>query len=329
MPVDGLLQPVTAKRNLTAVAVALLIALAAISAFVGITHSLQLWGGKVVPDVTGMQRDEAQAVLAESGFAASVDLVAYDGDPDIVVSMEPAADSRIDEGECVTLRVSRARLVPNVVGMDEDAARQALEAEGLSSVDCVEEESAEQAESVLSVVPGAGEVVSSDSIITITVAVGYKVPDVCGMAERSAIRALQEKGYLASVESVVDEDVEAGTVVSMQPAAGEEAPYGSTVALRIAVHESDGLIDDTRAYLESLSDFRFDGTSYELMEVEGVAFDGGRSCRFTLRARPFEAQGWLGFGDRRRYGSECELSGTIEWSEDGSVASTSPSLEAL
>lgn len=329
MESDRLAQPVTAKRTATVAVVALLCTLAAISAFLGITHSLQIWGGRVVLDVVGMQRDEAQAALGESGFPSTVELVAHDGDEGIVLSMSPEAQTRAEEGSNVTLYVSRPRMLPDVVGMSEEDAMASLEEEGLLSVERMEEESDVSAGTVVSMDPAAGERVLADTNITIKVAVAHKVPDVCGMAERSAVRLLQEKGYLTSVKQVVNEDIEAGTVASMDPCAGTEAPLGTTITLYVAVHESDDLIEDTRAYLEGLSDISFDGSSYELMEVKSVSFDGGRSCAFTLKARPFEQQDWLDSGSRRRYGSPCELSGTIEWSDGGDIASTSPALEAL
>lgn len=313
----------------SAVAVALLCALGVIAVFVGITYSLQMWGGKVVPNVIGSSREDAQAALAEEGFAAVVDLVADDGEEGLVLSMSPEAGSRIDEGSCVTLSVSRARIVPSVVGLGVDEALGLLSAEGLELVEQSVEESDAASNAVLEVSPREGERVSSQDVICIKVATPYTVPDVYGLAQRGATRALEEKGYAVSVESVANEDVAAGTVISMHPEPGSALGRGSTVTISVAFHESNALIEDTWAYLESLSDISFDGNRYEVMEVKDVSFEGGRSCCFTLKARLFELQGWLDGGQRRRYGAQTELSGIIEWAQDGSIASTQPSLEAL
>jgi serine/threonine-protein kinase len=68
---------------------------------------------------------------------------------------------------------------------------------------------------------------------------GPKVPDVVGMRQEEAVRALQEAGYLLGDVSLVSTDsVPLGTIAAQSPAAGERARKDSAVGLAIAA--SDG-----------------------------------------------------------------------------------------
>ena len=87
-----------------------------------------------VPDVTRMRGDRASLVLTASGFAVSVDTVDSRAPAGRVVSLEPAAETRVPLPGHVLLRVSRGPPpfpMPNVIGLDEEDARRTLTALGL------------------------------------------------------------------------------------------------------------------------------------------------------------------------------------------------------
>src|ERR1044071_2945643 len=65
-------------------------------------------------------------------------------------------------------------------------------------------------------------------------AVLVDVPDVVGDSEASATTALQSAGFTVRVVRVSSETVPVGDVVSQSPAAGEDAPEGSQVTIRIS-----------------------------------------------------------------------------------------------
>ena len=68
---------------------------------------------------------------------------------------------------------------------------------------------------------------------------GPEVPDVVGMRQGDAVRALQEEGFtLGNVSLVATTSVPLGMIAAQDPAAGERAKDGSAVALAIA--SSDG-----------------------------------------------------------------------------------------
>ncbi len=69
---------------------------------------------------------------------------------------------------------------------------------------------------------------------------GPKVPDVVGMRQDEAVRALQDAGYLlGDVSAVATNSVGVGLIAAQDPAAGERLKEGKPVAL--AVNFSDGV----------------------------------------------------------------------------------------
>lgn len=87
-----------------------------------------------LPDVVGRPQEEAERTLKDMGFTVSITKsYSYDHEMGTVMSMTPAAGTQSTSGEMVTLEVSMGNeyenaLVPNVIGMDETAAKAELAA---------------------------------------------------------------------------------------------------------------------------------------------------------------------------------------------------------
>ena len=87
-----------------------------------------------LPDVVGETQETAERTLKEMGFTVSTTKsYSYDYEIGTVMSMTPAAGTQSTSGEMVTLEVSMGNeyedaMVPNVIGMDETAAKAALAA---------------------------------------------------------------------------------------------------------------------------------------------------------------------------------------------------------
>ena len=90
-----------------------------------------------VPSVVGKQRDDAENILRDAGFKVQINEAdAPDEQPGTVLDQNPGAGARVDPGTTVTLIVAKQPqqqlvAVRNVVGFTEDAAKQALEGDGL------------------------------------------------------------------------------------------------------------------------------------------------------------------------------------------------------
>lgn len=91
---------------------------------------------KAVPEVVGMQRDDAEAKLKDAGFQVSVTEEASSEVPkDEVIRQSPLANQRVIEGSTVTIVVSTGPakvIVPTVKDMTEADAKTKLTNAGLS-----------------------------------------------------------------------------------------------------------------------------------------------------------------------------------------------------
>jgi serine/threonine-protein kinase len=139
-----------------------------------------------VPDVVGESEDGAAATLESAGLGVVVNEVDSDERRGVVVDQDPAAGEQVDEGTDVTIAVSlgppreaeaEAVTVPNVVGLDEQAAAAELSAAGLG-VRRSEAATTDEGEGgmVVSQSPRGGADVDEGTTITIVVA-RFESPD--------------------------------------------------------------------------------------------------------------------------------------------------------
>jgi eukaryotic-like serine/threonine-protein kinase len=91
----------------------------------------------VVPDVTGLSRESAEARLRDDGFGVAVAQQESDAPEGDVISQSPSAGTELTRGETVTITVSTGRPqvdVPDVIGMSARNARSSLRSAGLEPV---------------------------------------------------------------------------------------------------------------------------------------------------------------------------------------------------
>ena len=175
-------RPARSKTPLIVIACLLVAALAA----AGITWYLQLWGGKVVPDVVGKSQVDATYVLTDKGFTVRALPVRSDDVEGIVLLTDPDSGRRAEEGTEVVIHVSVARVVPAVLGLPRADAEAAFAEEGLTGVTYEEVKSNDPEGTVISVTPEAGTKVKAATPVTVQVAVPFTVPDVEGLSRADA-----------------------------------------------------------------------------------------------------------------------------------------------
>lgn len=319
-----------APRRLSGKMIALIIALVVIlgAAVAGGTWAMELWGGRAVPNVVGMTQVDAAAQLEQRGFSTAVVLTKSDEVEGIVLSTDPAAGARAEEGSSVTLSISVARVIPSVLGLQQADAAALFEAEGLENVEYVTVKSNQTEGSVLSVTPTPGERVQSDTAVTVEVAEPFTVPDVAGTTREQAIDALEDEGYTVKVAWYNTEDVAEGTAVSTDPEAGTKLNSGSEVTLYIARKRSTELEGLTRAFFTDSPTMTIDGMPYEISEVSSVEFAGNNTCTFSIVARPFETHTWMfGLGSETRYGNYETITGSISWNDSNDIVATDPTMK--
>ena len=195
-----------------------------------------------VPDLIGMTESQARAAIGDAGL--SVGQPEYVADPDVardkVIRQDPNRDTFVDPGATVTITVSTGKpmtSVPPVVGQDRATARATLEDAGL--VPTFQEKESDQPQGqVIETAPAAGEQVPEGTRITVYFSDGpEKVPDVVGMTEGEATRALEQAGFKAFVTTSPDTEEPKGTVIEQNPPGGTERPEGDSVTIVVSSFE--------------------------------------------------------------------------------------------
>ena len=196
---------------------------------------------KKVPDVVGEAQDEAVKAITDAGLSPGAITQDYSTSvaSGLVVSTDPAAGQSVNHSSAVAIVVSKGRqpaTVPDVAGMNIEQATTTLEAAGLrlGAQTRVFSDSV-TADLVVSTDPAAGDTsVHHGDAIAVEVSKGPEtvtVPDVKGMKEDEATRALKDVGLEATVSTSWGGLL--GKVRSTDPVAGTNVAKGSTVTLHI------------------------------------------------------------------------------------------------
>jgi len=193
-----------------------------------------------VPSVAGLNEADATKRLEKAGFKVNVMQEFSKSVPrGQVIGTSPPAGTQLSTLQTVTLLVSRGAntvLVPNVVGLSDQAALTALSDAGLSGTE-VQKDSTEPAGRVLSQSPGAGKRVGRGSQVTIFASTGaITVPDVTGQPRKTAVTALKKAGFTVAVtEQETTDPNEVGVVISEFPPGGSRGQRGDTVTISVGV----------------------------------------------------------------------------------------------
>lgn len=183
-----------------------------------------------VPDVKNKTVAEAQQLLRTAGFQSEPQDV-FDDDilAGLAVGTEPESGAEVRKFQPITLFVSKgAQLfpLPDLTGGTLDEAKIALNAAEMALGNVTETfDEKVPAGVVLSQDPVKGTEVRHGTPVALTVSKGPQpipVPDVRGLAQDAAVKALQDAGLKAVIapETVNDKAVPKGAVVSQVPANG-------------------------------------------------------------------------------------------------------------
>jgi serine/threonine-protein kinase len=244
-----------------------LIALVILALVAGLAYLLaqNLLGKDVtVPDVVGLQVDEAQTKLENRGLESQIENKQSNKPEGEVLEQDPPGGETAKEGDTVTLVVSggaRQIEVPNVVGSTVDEATQAIEDAKLTVGEITEQPDAEAPEGeVIKQFPAAGRQVDARSKVDLVVSSGPQpviVPSVIGQTEEDARATLEAEGLEVDVATQAS-DEEQGTVIDQDPSAGTEVSPGDTVRILVSEGPQEQPMpdvtgqdaDDAQAFLE-------------------------------------------------------------------------------
>lgn len=304
------------KRKAIIITVIFILIAAGVAA--AITYRLELWGGKVVPSVVGLTQTDATYVLKNKDFKVVMKKEKSDAAEGIVLSMNPGAGARQQEGSEVVIGISEARTVPDVVGSQKEEANTTLKNNGFENISFDEQKSDKPEGTVLAIQPGVGSKAKANDPLTVSVAVPYVVPDITGMNYDQVKAAIEAAGLVVNTSYVYNDKVDEGTVLSLDPASGTKVSGGSTVTVNVAKSRGNELIAATQSYLGSVGTISIDGTSYQIKSVDGVTYKGNNTTAFSITAAAVTT-----LDGEKVHGSYKQKNGTIVWDNANNIVSIS------
>jgi serine/threonine-protein kinase len=213
-----------------------------------VTIAINMFGGSTrdvqVPDVRGHASADAIAELQNHGFKTRTQqeensTVA----PDHVIGTDPDANSSVDAGDEITIKVSsgpKQAEVPDVKDLTPAQAEQKLKAAGFEKLKQVPAASAPDKKGiVIATVPSANSTAATTNEITIAVGSGpdtKPVPDVKGTSPEDAQRILTATGFTAPPIVVQVDGLRntQGQVVGTVPAANANAAVDTPIQVQVS-----------------------------------------------------------------------------------------------
>jgi serine/threonine-protein kinase len=258
-----------------------------------------------VPNVVGLQREEAESRLRDDGFESEAKRVASARPAGTVVAQRPNGNTRYGKGGIVVVTVAGAPLAaaaPDVVGLPVALAAARLRAKGLASrTETIA--SRRPKGRVIRQIPAAGTEVPRGSSVVLVVSAGRQlvdVPDVVGLTADDATARLTRAGFRSQIKRVPAGEP-AGTVVAQQPGGGSRAPRGQVIRINIsqertqtttttvttttATTPSRPTVPDTVGEDEATATATLEGAGFRVRVVEETVADASRDG-IVLRQSP-------------------------------------------
>ena len=204
-----------------------------------LTRAGGLLGGSVrVPEVVGLSVAEATQDLRSRGLDAKVgEPVASDHVHEgLVATQSVAGGEQARRRDTVVLQPSLGITLPDLTRRPAGAATGRLKELDIRYREQSRTSITVARGAVIATRPDAGTVLKPDRVVTVVVSAGkpkVQVPDVAGQPVEAAKEALAAANLRARVERVFD-DRPRGQAVGTDPGAGSQAPWGSTVVLRVS-----------------------------------------------------------------------------------------------
>src|SRR4051812_49195789 len=204
---------------------------------------------RTVPSVIGSSQKHATSVLKSAGFEVKTHKVSSEEKKGVVVAQDPRAGDRVDEGSEIDLAVSGGppeELVPSVVGLPEDEARQELNSRGFKVT--IDETPSTKIKKGLAVKTSPAESTSAPKGARVRLFISsgpppVTVPSVIGQDKNDARKQLEAAGFSVSVSRTFS-DAPKNEVVTQSPAAGTEVDKGSQVTITVSKGQEQVEIPD-------------------------------------------------------------------------------------
>ena len=222
---------------------------AVLLAAVAVIASIFVFGGGkgkvVVPDLRGYTYEEAEQELESLGLEIEKgnEVFSDEYDEGQIVSQSPKPDMEVKKGKSIRVNISKGsgmETVPNVIGMTESQAREALEAKGFQLGRVTEEESSQVAGTVVRQSPVSGTEAESGIAVDIVIAKEVQtqevaMPGLLGKSLASAQAAIENAGLtVGNVTYAYSSDYPEGQVMEQQYGSGTSLEKGTSVSIVIS-----------------------------------------------------------------------------------------------
>ena len=271
----------TAKKGPSKKAIGIIVAIIAVVAIAAIAaFALGGTGGNTgnipVPNVVGKTLDEATQEIEAAGL--EVGNVSERSDDKTeegkVASQDPAAGTKRAEGDRVNLVISSGTSqspVPDVTNKTADEARKILTDAGFQvQAGAAKYSDSIEKDRVVQTDPAAGQSIPKNSVVTYYLSLGPEgtdVPNVVGSTEGSATTTLSNAGFNVTSESVYDDTVPQGQVISQTPAGGELAKDGATVHLVVSAGPDPATQEPEQVNIPNLIGWTVSDAKYQLQSL--------------------------------------------------------------
>jgi eukaryotic-like serine/threonine-protein kinase len=191
-----------------------------------------------VPNVVGLQREEAERSVAERGFASEAKPVDSERPAGTVVAQRPSPGTLYGEGGIVVISVARSPQqveLPDVVGLRAGRALARLRSAGFTPR-TQQVRSRRPQGIVMRQIPAAGTEVQRGSAVVVVVSAGQQrveIPQVIGLTADDATAQLTRAGFRTRIARVPGSEPE-GTVIGQNPAGGARATRGQVVRINVS-----------------------------------------------------------------------------------------------
>lgn len=230
------------KKSKGPVIAAVIAAIAVIAAAAFFVLGGAFGAGKEVPNVVGMQKEQAIEAITAAGFElGSVD-TKYDDEAaeNEVIGQDPTAGSKKPEGTKINLTVSSGVeevTVPDFKNKTIEEAQKEADRYGLVLQASPAQYSADvELNRIISTEPAAGTSVAKGSTVRYVLSLGVEnidVPNVVGKTRNTAMEVLQNAGFKVSIEEEYSSTVKSGVVIRQTPNGGK-LETGKTVTIVVS-----------------------------------------------------------------------------------------------
>ncbi|MDR0137319.1 Stk1 family PASTA domain-containing Ser/Thr kinase [Metabacillus idriensis] len=231
------------KAGMIILTIFLLLLVASVAA-VTVVPSLLMPKDVEVPDLSGMQYEEAVKQLLDEKFVVDDPIFVEDEEiqEGYVVKTKPEAGKTVKEGDTIIIYESSGKAkveLDDYVNRDINRVRDLLERKGFTKISVVEEFNEAADGTILEQDPEPGvEVIPGEDELVLTVSKGpeeFELQDLTGYSEE-ALKAYIEENDLELVrKDVFSDTVNKGEVISQSPAPSEKVLPGDTLEVTVSL----------------------------------------------------------------------------------------------